>query len=152
MKRALLRVLYVGRNAYWRVFQPITLGVQVILVREGQVLLVRHSYRPGWFLPGGGIKRRETVEAAARREVREETGAEAHELRLLGVYDSFGERKSDHIAVFVSERFDLVGGHDEEIAEVGFFPFEGLPEGVSPGTRARVEDYLAGRWGASGQW
>jgi 8-oxo-dGTP pyrophosphatase MutT (NUDIX family) len=145
-------VLYVGRNAYWRVFQPVTLGARVILVRDGQVLLIRHSYRPGWFMPGGGIKRRETLEDAARREVREETGAEVGELRLLGFYDNFGERKSDHIAIYVPERFELVGRHDEEIAEVAFFPLDQLPEGVSRGTRARIEDYLAGRWGASGPW
>jgi ADP-ribose pyrophosphatase YjhB (NUDIX family) len=56
---------------------------------------------------GRRIKRRETLEAAARREVREEAGAEAHGLRLLGIYDNFCERKSDHVAIFVSERFDL---------------------------------------------
>ncbi len=152
MKRHVLRVLYIGRNAYWHVFKPITLGAAVILVRNGEVLLVRHSYRPGWFMPGGGIRRGEPLDAAARREVREETGADVHELRLLGIYDSFGEGRSDHIAIFVSDRFDLVGHHDEEIAETAFFPLDALPDTVSPGTRARIEDYMAGRWGTFGQW
>ncbi|MEC9401119.1 MAG: NUDIX domain-containing protein, partial [Pseudomonadota bacterium] len=54
---------------------PFTLGVRVIVEdRNSRVLLVRHSYVTGWYLPGGGVDKGETMEEAACREVLEEAG------------------------------------------------------------------------------
>ena len=49
-----------------------TVGSICVIERaDGAVLLVRLSYRNSWGLPGGLLKRGETPEAAARREVKE---------------------------------------------------------------------------------
>ena len=56
----------------------------------GRVLLVRQGSGPfagEWLLPGGSVERDEPVEAAARRELHEETGYRARELRAESVYD-----------------------------------------------------------------
>ena len=127
----------------WRLTRPITVGVRVVLVREGSVLLVWHTYRDLWHLPGGGVKRGERLEQAARREALEETGAELGALRLLGLYANFREGKSDHIAVFVCTDFSLGGEPDGEIARIATFDPQRLPEDVSPGTRRRVAEYVA---------
>jgi 8-oxo-dGTP diphosphatase len=54
--------------------------VSAFIARGGAVLLVRHSRqsRDVWLLPGGGVERGETLEAALQREVREETGLRVH--------------------------------------------------------------------------
>jgi len=54
-----------------------TVGAVCVIERaDGAVLLVRHSYRHRWGLPGGLLERGEEAEAGARREAVEEVGLE----------------------------------------------------------------------------
>lgn len=63
-----------------------------IVVQDDSVLLVRHV-KPGaydfWVAPGGGVKGTESLEAAAAREVREETGVEVEVGALLYIEEFF---------------------------------------------------------------
>ncbi|MGH2524732.1 MAG: NUDIX domain-containing protein, partial [Anaerolineales bacterium] len=126
--------------------------VKLLLVREGAILLVRHSYKPGWHLPGGGVKKGETLEQAARREAREELGAALNELWLVGIYTDFSQYKSDHMALFASRSFTLSGKSDNEIEQALFFKPEALPNDVAPPSRRRIEDYVAGKRLSFGAW
>ena len=52
-------------------------GVGVVVVDEGEILLVQRGHEPGqglWAVPGGKVAYGETLRTAAAREVREETG------------------------------------------------------------------------------
>ena len=147
------RLLYLLYRAYCFVFRPSTLGVRIMLIRDGQALLVRHTYIPGWYLPGGGVKRGETLEEAACREAREEVGANLGALELLGVYSNFNEYKSDHNLLFLCTDFTLSAEHDREIAEARFFPLDALPEDLCPGHRDRLMEHLSsGRHPQTGRW
>ena len=116
-----------------------------MMIQNNQVLLVRHTYMGGWFLPGGGVKRGETFDQAARREFLEETGAMLKNLSLVGAYTNFKAWKSDHNVLFISTDFATSGKHDSEIAEACFFSLDALPDDLWPGHRRRLEEYRDGK-------
>ncbi|MBP6514354.1 MAG: NUDIX hydrolase [Steroidobacteraceae bacterium] len=79
------------------------------------VLIERRNPPPGFALPGGFVDLGETVEAAAMREAREETGLEVRLLRLLGVYSDPARDPRGHTAsvVYVAEATgEAVAGDD----------------------------------------
>jgi len=70
--RAAFRLAYPFAVIWW-MFHGLG-GAKIAVWANGRVLLVRHSYRPGWKLPGGGIKAGEEPLAGAHRELAEEVG------------------------------------------------------------------------------
>lgn len=131
-----------------RFVRPMTLGVRVLVVdAEGRVLLIRHSYLPGWYLPGGGVDAGETLADAAIRELREETGFEAEVVRLIGMYHNVRTSRRDHVALY---RVDAFRGDvtrftpNVEIREIGFFAPDQLPEDATEATRRRIAEVLSG--------
>ncbi len=131
------------RLAYRFFRRPLSLGVRgLILDTDNRVLLVRHTYLPGWFFPGGGVKRRESVLDGLHRELKEEVGVRPTvTAELFGLYsNSFGYR-SDHVALFVVREFVHNPRPNAEIAEWGFFTFDDLPSGVGEGTQTRLREY-----------
>jgi 8-oxo-dGTP pyrophosphatase MutT (NUDIX family) len=139
-----LRFLYFGFRVFCFLFRPIRMGVRVMMLQDGKVWLVRHTYMPGWFMPGGGLKRNETLEEAARREAYEETGAELGKVTLMGAYSNFTEWKSDHNILFVCTDFEFKSKPDHEIAELRAFALNELPTDLWPGHRRRLQEYQSG--------
>jgi ADP-ribose pyrophosphatase YjhB (NUDIX family) len=150
--KSVLSLRYRLLRWWWKLRRPITVGVRVLLLREEGVLLVRHTYQDGWYLPGGGVQRGETLAEAAGREAAEEVGAALGALSLLGVYTNTYEGKSDHIAVFACDEFTLSGETDGEIERYAFYRLDELPADASPGTRRRVDEYLAGGPAQARRW
>ena len=138
---------------YWRLARPITVGVRLLMIQNGEVILVQHSYDPHWHLPGGGLKRGETLEEAVRREAREEVGGVLADLQLFGVYSSFAQGKSDHVAAFISEQFTWTPPAGQaEIAEVISAPLDALPPRTTPGTKRRLAEYRRHQFPYFGTW
>jgi ADP-ribose pyrophosphatase YjhB (NUDIX family) len=150
IEQAILGPLYwlatAVRRVAWALRRPTTVGVRAFIVRGSTVLLVRHRAGPRpWGLPGGGVARYERLAEAARREALEETGVAVRIDRLMGIYDSFHDGMSNYIAVFICT--PLGEPHPPrslEIAEARFFPLDGPPDAIDPGSRRRIAEYRAG--------
>lgn len=147
MLRLLVRFAQLLRKYYWWLRRPTTRGVRAILVnRDGTVLLVRHTYQDGWFLPGGKAGRTEPAVEALQRELREEVGVtSATPSSTLGEYFNASEYKKDVITVFVVRSFESSPTKHFEIAEHRFFSPTALPPATSPGTRRRIEEWQGTR-------
>jgi ADP-ribose pyrophosphatase YjhB (NUDIX family) len=143
LKAQVLSALYAVRRAFFRLRKPLTVGVRCIVARDDEaVLLVRHSYIDGWFLPGGGVERGETLEAAIGRELWEEVGVVPRERpQVFHAYSNFNEWKSDHVVLYVVRRFDIEPRPNIEIIEHGFFAPDGLPADTTPATARRLMEW-----------
>ena len=109
-----------------------------------EILLVRQSYgKRYWSLPGGSMEHGESVEQAAAREVKEETGLDVRLTRLVGVYS-----KPDQNALAVCFEAEVVGGSaqeaTDEIVECGYFCPDALPEPIRGHLRERIADWQQG--------
>jgi len=138
-----------GRR-FWRTFgRPLILGVRaIVLDGERRVFLVRHTYRRGWYLPGGGVDAGETLEDALVRELAEEAHVRLKSpAHLHGVFLQKTKIFDDHIAVFIVRDFEHWGTRepDWEIAETGFFSLDALPSETTRATRARLAEALDGK-------
>ena len=116
-----------GRRAITRSVQAkfTVSAAGIILNEKGQVLLLDHLLRPrsGWGLPGGFLERGEQVEAALRREVREETGLDLARVRLCRA------RTLDrHIEViFLADAVGQPRVNSREIKSFAWFSVDDLP-------------------------
>jgi len=143
------RLLSWGLHTYWRFSRGMTLGVRaVVLDGQNQVFLIRHTYVPGWHLPGGGVETGETALDALGRELREEACIAIDEApALAGVFFNRKISRRDHVLVYVIRRFTVleVKQPDREIAEAGFFPLDRLPEATTSATRRRLAEIVEGQ-------
>jgi 8-oxo-dGTP diphosphatase len=127
------RLPVLARRRVVRTIAPgFTVGAICVIERAGgELLLVRQSYRRGWGIPGGLLKRGETPQDAARREVFEEVGltielvgepavAVAPDARRVDVI--FRARPADGVDA------DVVAPRSPEITEASWFPVDRLPD------------------------
>jgi 8-oxo-dGTP pyrophosphatase MutT (NUDIX family) len=141
--------------AFSRLSRGMTLGVRAMLIRDGQVLLVKHGYVPGWYFPGGGVEAGETFGAALEREILEEAGARlSGPPQLFGLYRNAHADRRDHVALFVCRDWEArAAPHipNREIVQATLFPLSDLPADTNAGTRARIGEVLSGL-PASADW
>lgn len=148
--------LAIGTRAIvWHITRPTKMGVRILVIRDDDVLLVRHRIgSTPWSLPGGGVKARESLAIAAAREVLEETGCPIQIERLHGVFHNFKQGYNNHIAVFIgtplAELRQPVG--NLEIAETRYVPLRTLLDRIDPGSRQRIAEYLRGETSVIGEW
>jgi 8-oxo-dGTP pyrophosphatase MutT (NUDIX family) len=124
------RIINPFRKLYWFITRPETQGAKCLVEYDNKFLFVRLAYaHKKWTIPGGGIKKNESPEDAAKREIREETGVYLSRVMKIGEYKSEKEYKKDTVHCFygVADN-DTVSIDPLEVKESGWFPLDMLPE------------------------
>lgn len=126
--------------------RAMTLGVRaVVLDADDRVLLVEHTYVPGWHLPGGGVEIGETMAEALAKELAEEAALRlTGDIRLHGIFHNAATSRRDHVAVFVVRDFEWNGPPppNREIRSAAFFALSDLPTDTTTATRRRLAEVL----------
>ncbi len=128
--------------------------VDIIIEKEAGVVLVkRKNYPPGWAIPGGFVDYGESLEEAAVREAREETGLAVTHLEQFHTYSRPGRDPRFHTiaTVFVGRaEGHLCAGDDA--GEIGVFSEQQLPRPLAFDHLSILTDYFtwcrAGRPGS----
>ena len=127
-------------HLYWRFARGLTMGVRAAVLDDaGRVFLIRHTYVPGWHLPGGAVEAGEAVGEAVVREVREECAiAISGTPDLFGLYFNRVASRRDHVAVYRARTFEVLGQREADLEIIGaeFYPVDRLPESTTSATRA----------------
>ncbi len=154
MKRFIwIKIKKIRRFLIYRIFKKETFGVRVALLRNNEVLLVRHTCDDFWTFPGGEIKNNESPREAAMREVFEETRHKVNSidsLKKLGLYANNDRDKKDSVYFYICHHFEksrlpknIMG--KVEIDEHGWFNINSLPP-VSRATTRRVHEIILNKF------
>jgi ADP-ribose pyrophosphatase YjhB (NUDIX family) len=134
---------------YFLLRRPMTLGVRGLIYdrEENAVFLIRHTYVPGWQLPGGGVETSEIMADALARELVEEGNIEITAPAVLkSLHFNRQASRRDHVALYLIESYRQTAPkrRDHEIAEAGFFKRDALPPETTPATLRRIAEVLDG--------
>jgi 8-oxo-dGTP pyrophosphatase MutT (NUDIX family) len=134
-------------HLYWRFSRGLTLGVRGMAIDSaGRIFLIKHSYVPGWHLPGGGVEPGETALEALTREMMEEGNIAITQPGFFALYFNPRDSDRDHVALYVIRDFVQTSQPqpNAEIIAHGFFARDALPADTTPATRARIAEVLDG--------
>ncbi len=147
--RTVYRLGFPVARLWWRLSGARHQGALVAVWVGPDLLLLRSSYRKTWNFPGGSVRRGETPDAAARRELIEEIGLVAAGLHPVGQTAGLWDGRRDRVHLFELhlDRLPPLRPDNREIIAARLVSPAELPGLAVTGP---VADYLH-RWASRGR-
>ena len=127
-----------------------TVDIIIELDDRGIILIARKNYPFGWAIPGGFVDYGESLEDAAIREAKEETGLD---IKVIGQFHTYSRPDRDprhhSISTVYIAKASGVPHAADDAKEVGVFTKDTLPEPIAFDHREILEDYFSFRDGDS---
>ncbi|HDH02561.1 MAG TPA: NUDIX hydrolase [Nitrospirae bacterium] len=122
--------------------------VDLIIEYDSGIILIKRRNPPhGWALPGGFVDCGESLEAAAVREAKEETGLDVELVRQFHVYSEPERDSRFHtITIVYIARAKGIPRAGDDAADVGVFTRDNLPEDIAFDHRDILMDYFEKRY------
>ncbi len=119
----------------------------IIETAEGIVLIKRKNPPHGWALPGGFVDYGESLEEAAKREAKEETGLD---IELIRQFHTYSDPKRDErfhtiTTVYIAKAEGTPKAADDA-EDVAVFTRENLPDKIAFDHREILNDYFNNRY------
>ncbi|MGZ6292255.1 MAG: NUDIX domain-containing protein, partial [Syntrophales bacterium] len=121
-----------------------TVDIIIELDGRGILLVSRKNYPFGWAIPGGFVDYGESLEDAAVREAKEETGLD---IKLIGQFHTYSRPDRDprhhSISTVYIAKASGVPHAADDAKEIGIFTKDALPEPIAFDHREILEDYFS---------
>lgn len=143
MRRLLEALLHIVLSHLRAFARPVDFGVLAIVEQDGKVVLVWHTYKRGWLLPGGAVGRGEPPAEAILRELREEIGlTQSAPPELWGLYSRRVFFATNLIALYRVREASFAFKPGLEIHAVRLADPTAPPPGTSSPVRRRLSELL----------
>ncbi|WML41108.1 NUDIX hydrolase [Neobacillus sp. OS1-2] len=128
----------------------ISVGATILVINEKKEILFQHrSDTLDWGLPGGSMELSETLEEAASRELKEETGLVANQFELIGVFSGprfyfqypNGDETYSVINLFRAKNVcGTLEMNDGESLRLKYFSKDNLPDNIEKRANELIEN------------
>ncbi len=122
--------------------------VDIIIETGGGIVLIKRKNPPyGWALPGGFVEYGESLEEAAKREAKEETGLDVELVRQFHTYsDPERDERFHTITTVYIARAEGTPRAADDAKEAAVFTRDNLPEEIAFDHREILQDYFDKRY------
>ncbi len=119
-------------------------SIDAVIIKDSQVLLIQRGVEPNkgfWGTPGGYVSWDESAEETVKREVKEETGLEVIETKLVGVYSSPSRHPKQVInIVYLTKVKDGEFKHSDDAMDAKWFSLDELPAQMALDHKQNIQD------------
>lgn len=117
------------------------IGLVAFVIHNKKILLIKHTYQYAWALPGGWLKKGESIEDCIPREMDEELNLKVKFEKVFNVFSVIKKPVIDIVVVCKALSGHVIPDKDE-VEDAKFFDLIDLPDNILTAHRKYLNMYL----------